>query len=367
MGHEPLWLRSNYGIQFSLTVRGRLAIGASREARLRSVKSQTLARLRRLTLLRCGDPSPKVRKSAPAAVLRDRVWRIGGMHVGAERPEALAAPDCFSGKDVLRKTIVRRDRSLAQALGRLGEQVVRIIAYRAGYHLVPRGRVPPELANEAGEIISRTKPFTLTSPARVAALCDAITYIVRNSLAGAIVECGVWRGGSMMAAALRLLQLGVDDRDLYLYDTFQGMTAPTMIDREIFSGRPAATRMEKEKPSPNDLRAVSVDSVRANIVGTGYPEAKVHCIVGPVEETLPMHSPPEGIALLRLDTDFYESTKHELIHLYHRVVAGGVLLLDDYGHFEGARLATDEFLAGLPRTPLLARIDYSGRLAVIWP
>lgn len=266
-----------------------------------------------------------------------------------------------------KQSMGQRYRFLTESLGSVGERLAQAIASRAGYQLVRRGRIPPELEDEAGEIIRRTKPFTLTSPARVAALCDAITYLVRNSVAGAVVECGVWRGGSMMAAALRLLELGVDDRDIYLYDTFQGMTAPTMIDRETFSGRAAATRMEIEKQGPDELRAVSPERVRANVIGTGYPEGNVHCIVGPVEETLPVHSPADGIALLRLDTDFYESTRHELTHLYHRIVPGGVLLLDDYGHFEGARLATDQFLAGLRRTPLLTRIDYSGRLAVIWP
>lgn len=171
----------------------------------------------------------------------------------------------------------------------------------------------------------------------------------------------------MMAVALRLLQLGVADRELYLYDTFRGMTTPTSLDRETFSGRLAATRMEREEPTPEELQAVSVDKVLANIAAVGYPEARVHCIVGPVEETLPGQSPAEGLALLRLDTDFYESTKHELTHLYHRIVPGGVLIIDDYGHFEGARLATDEFVAGLPRKPLLSRIDYTGRLAVVWP
>ena len=78
--------------------------------------------------------------------------------------------------------------------------------------------------------------------------------------------------------------------------------------------------------------------------GTGYPPERIHFVRGPVEETLPAGAPDE-IALLRLDTDWYESTRHELEHLYPRLAAGGVLLVDDYGHWEGARKAVDEYFA----------------------
>ncbi|HYM86681.1 MAG TPA: TylF/MycF/NovP-related O-methyltransferase, partial [Pseudoxanthomonas sp.] len=75
---------------------------------------------------------------------------------------------------------------------------------------------------------------------------------------------------------------------------------------------------------------------------------------------------PECIALLRLDTDWYESTRHEMIHLFPRLCVGGVLILDDYGHWLGARRAVDEYL-GEHNVPLfLQRIDYTGRYAVKW-
>jgi hypothetical protein len=87
-------------------------------------------------------------------------------------------------------------------------------------------------------------------------------------------------------------------------------------------------------------------------------------IAGKVEETLPEHA-PESIALLRLDTDWYESTRHELEHLFPRVVAGGVLLLDDYGHWKGSRKAVDEYFAAQGITMLLNRVDYTGRLGIV--
>ena len=94
---------------------------------------------------------------------------------------------------------------------------------------------------------------------------------------------------------------------------------------------------------------------------TGYPPEWVAYVEGLVEETI-TRSAPTRIALLRLDTDWYESTHHELVHLYPQLERGGVLIVDDYGHFAGARKAVDEYFADDPI--LLSRIDYTGRMAV---
>jgi hypothetical protein len=96
---------------------------------------------------------------------------------------------------------------------------------------------------------------------------------------------------------------------------------------------------------------------------TGYPDQRLHFIRGTVEETIP-GAAPSRLALLRLDTDWYESTRHELLHLYPRLADGGVLIVDDYGHWEGARRAVDEYFAEHPPLPLLARVDYTARIAV---
>jgi hypothetical protein len=90
---------------------------------------------------------------------------------------------------------------------------------------------------------------------------------------------------------------------------------------------------------------------------------RVHFIEAPVEESLPAHA-PEQIALLRLDTDWYASTRHELEHLYPRLVPGGVLIIDDYGHWEGARRAADEYFGKIGEHLLLNRLDYAARIAV---
>jgi hypothetical protein len=216
------------------------------------------------------------------------------------------------------------------------------------------------------ETIEAVRPYTKTSPERIEALCSAVSYIVRKPIPGCIVECGVWRGGSMMAAALTLLREGVSDRDLYLFDTFVGMTPPGARDIDYRGDAAAKTWSERDlleatgRDSAEEMRA----DVRRAMESTGYPPARIHLIEGPVETTIP-RSAPEQIALLRLDTDWYQSTRHELMHLYPRLVGGGVLIVDDYGHYRGARQAVEEHFARNP--VLLHRIDYTGRCVVKLP
>jgi hypothetical protein len=113
----------------------------------------------------------------------------------------------------------------------------------------------------------------------------------------------------------------------------------------------------------NSWHYVPVEEVRAAVLSTGYPAERVHMVEGKVEDTLP-GAAPERIAVLRLDTDWYASTKHEMEQLYPRLSPGGVLILDDYGHYEGARQAVDEYFAEHGGRPLLSRVDYTGRVGV---
>jgi O-methyltransferase len=238
------------------------------------------------------------------------------------------------------------------------------VASSAGYRLVPK--VPKDLGNDTREIIGSVQPFTMTSPERIAALCSSIDYVVDNDIPGSIVECGVWRGGSMMAAALRLIRKGDKERDLYLYDTFSGLTTPSEHDRRAGDGRLAEAILAERDPSQsgNIWCVAGLADVQANLARTNYPAEKCHYVEGPVEETIPSRGPLGPIAILRLDTDWYQSTLHELNHLYTQIVPGGVLIIDDYGFWEGARKAVDEFLGTIKPKPLLARIDDTGRLAV---
>ena len=219
---------------------------------------------------------------------------------------------------------------------------------------------PHELAT-----MQKVKGMTATGPGRMVGLMDAVKYVVANGIEGAFIECGVWRGGSSMVAAYTLLELGDTSRDLFLFDTFEGMSPPTAKD-VMFDGTKAEDLLkvsERREDLDNYWCIGSLENVRRNMLSTGYPEAKIHLIKGKVEDTVPQHA-PNKIALLRLDTDWYESTKHEMEHLYPRLAPHGVLIIDDYGHWVGAKQAVDEYFGKLKLKPFLSRLDYTGRLAI---
>jgi len=234
-----------------------------------------------------------------------------------------------------------------------------VVRYRKG-----GSDIPPDFDGAIAETIRHVRTYTQTSPERIASLCEATRYVVRAQIPGAIVECGVWRGGSMMAVVRTLLEAGDMTRDLFLYDTFEGMPEPGAKD-VTYTGTPASILMRNSsKDDPNSIWCYApIDAVKRAISSIGYPEKKIHFVQGMVEETIPRFA-PERIALMHLDTDWYESTRHELIHLYPRLSTGGVLMIDDYGHWKGSRKAVDEWLAQAGIKILLNRIDYTGRVAV---
>jgi hypothetical protein len=235
--------------------------------------------------------------------------------------------------------------------------VVDKAARRLGWDVRPQHALPTDFAPHEARIHERVRPYTMTTPERVQALVDAVDYVTRAEIAGAIVECGVWKGGSMMAVALRLLELGIRDRELWLYDTFAGMTPPTELDTR----RDGASAVDLYALKNGKWSDATLDEVRANIAATEYPSERLRYVVGPVEETIEREA-PAAIAILRLDTDWYESTRVELERLYPLLAPGGVLILDDYGHWGGARKAVDEYFGDRP--VLLSRIDVSARMAV---
>ncbi|MGB8522238.1 MAG: TylF/MycF/NovP-related O-methyltransferase [Candidatus Acidiferrales bacterium] len=219
---------------------------------------------------------------------------------------------------------------------------------------------PPDFHKEETDTIREVRPFTMTSAERIYALIQAVRYVSANDIEGAIVECGVWKGGSMAAIARTLLQLRNVRRDLYLFDTFEGMSEPTSNDSD-YSGKQASELLQ-EDPSFRCADA-PVDFVKSVLLKTGYPGERIHFVKGKVEETIPA-SAPGSISLLRLDTDWYESTKHELVHLFPRLSHNGVIIIDDYGHWKGSRQACDEYFAENRVPILLNRIDYTGRIAL---
>lgn len=222
--------------------------------------------------------------------------------------------------------------------------------------------VAPDITPVDLAIWRRVQPHTMTSLERVLGLIEGIRYLVRSRIEGDIVECGVWRGGSMMAAALTLKETGDESRQLYLYDTYVGNPEGRERDRDWF-GRPAEGEHAKSERKGSTWLKASLDDVKANMARTEYPSHRIHCVVGMVESTIPREA-PEKIALLRLDTNFYDSNAHVMRHLYPRLVPGGILLLDDYGYWTGARDAVDEYFSATKEPIYLARLDATGRVAV---
>lgn len=207
-------------------------------------------------------------------------------------------------------------------------------------------------------------PCTMTSPERMYALWQAVRHVVDRKVPGELVECGVWRGGSSMVMAHALLGLRDTSRELWLYDTFSGMPPPSAHDVDLM-GRSAADQLAESGGDRDNhtLAYAPLEEVQANMQRTRYPADRVRYVQGQVEETIPDHM-PRSIALLRLDTDWESSTRLELEHLWPRLSVGGVLVLDDYGHWAGARRAVDEYFADRDDAPLLLRADYTGRLGV---
>jgi O-methyltransferase len=241
--------------------------------------------------------------------------------------------------------------------------LVNSLAGRLGLEVRPSG-FRSDFDAESTQIIRRVQPYTMTTPERIYALIQAVRYVSSAGIPGSIIECGVWRGGSMMAVALTLLAADRQDVDLYLLDTYEGMSQPEAVDVDFRGGAAGSKLSRSKKTRSSEIWAYSpVEEVRQNMVLTDYDEARVHFIAGKVEDTLPEHAPAQ-LALLRLDTDWYASTRHELIHLYPRLSHGGVLLLDDYGHWKGARQAVDEYLAENNLNLLLNRVDAAGRIAI---
>ncbi|MFN2631837.1 MAG: TylF/MycF/NovP-related O-methyltransferase [Thermoanaerobaculia bacterium] len=224
--------------------------------------------------------------------------------------------------------------------------------------------IPADMDAAFAPIFRKCTRFTMTSLERMYGLYKAVGHVVAAGVPGDFVECGVWRGGSAMVIAETLKSLEVSDRQIYLYDTFKGMAAPTDEDNTVLDHVPAhGLWRNKQRATHNDWCFSPLAEVQENMRSTGYPFDRVTFVEGKVEETLPQIA-PEAVALLRLDTDWYESTKSELRHLFPKLSPGGVLIVDDYGYWAGQRKAVDEYLEKHNVAMLLHRIDNSGRMAI---
>ncbi len=212
------------------------------------------------------------------------------------------------------------------------------------------------------DILKKCKGFTLTSVERMYALYQATKYIIDHDIPGDLVECGVWRGGSSMLMAYTLKKMNALSRKIYCYDTYEGSVKPGArdVDYKNTSGDKLWSIFESKN---SKLCYVPLEEVKKNLFSTGYPENNFVFVKGKVEDTIP-HTMPEKISLLRLDTDWYESTYHEFLHLFPRLSKHGVVIIDDYGFWKGSREATDTYFRENKVKILLNRLDYSGRMGI---
>jgi O-methyltransferase len=230
-----------------------------------------------------------------------------------------------------------------------------------------RGRIYADFS-EVEQSIYRASWLNLCgSPEAIVTLVRAVDHVIERGIPGALVECGVFMGGNIEVMIRALQRHGVGERDIYLYDTFAGMPKPSDIDDASLGGIARSSweahRTEADGDKGSDWMKAGVGLVRQRIDPLGYPDEHLRFVEGMVEDTIPAVV-PEQIAILRLDTDFYSSTKHELEHLYPRLSPGGILIIDDYGAFPGSRMATDEYAAEHRLDWFLHRVDAHVRLVV---
>lgn len=221
----------------------------------------------------------------------------------------------------------------------------------------------PDLDEEFVELKRKCMPFTMTTVDSLYYTYKSTKYIIENKIPGDFVECGVWRGGNTMMVALTLMKLNSTDRKIYLYDTFEGMSKPTDKDISYLNEDADIEWSESQKGNVNEWCYSPLDEVKNNLLTTGYPKEKIFFVKGKVEDTIPGTLPGQ-IAVLRLDTDWYESTYHELVHLYPLLTKGGFLIIDDYGYWKGAREAVEQYFKENDIRIFMNRLDNSARAGI---
>lgn len=228
----------------------------------------------------------------------------------------------------------------------------------------------PELNEEDVNAIKYVlkNDLTMVSPARLTDTVLAVKHIEINNIQGSFVECGTWRGGNAIAASLACKEY-FKNRNFYIYDTFTGMSEPDDdVDKSVFIGDTSKNVFNKHQElNFNSWCYASLDEVKENFKKAGLTLENVTFIKGKVEDTLKIKSNlPEKISVLRLDTDWYDSTIVELEVLYPKLEIGGLLLIDDYGYWDGARKAVDDYFLrhDTPTRPFFAQSDFTGRVGI---
>lgn len=247
------------------------------------------------------------------------------------------------------------------------KKIIRKVFNKSGYDIV---RITPEIIarkhsacvydyqEEAGKIIERIRPYTMLSYESLITLYQQVRWSELNFIPGDFVECGIWKGGAVGLMAQTNLFFGKNERHIHCFDIFDNICEPDpKIDGEwaiqqasILSGRPPESFTGALKPVKNIYAshggACTLEEVKMLIENKiGYPKEYLHYYKGWFQDTLPVNSRSiKEIALLRIDADWYASTKICLEYLYDKVVPGGFIIIDDYGTYDGCRKAVDEWI-----------------------
>jgi O-methyltransferase len=248
----------------------------------------------------------------------------------------------------------------------LGRAVRRYTGFDFNQALLAGRGLPAHLPDSFRRQVERQRPYTMVPWQGLFFTWQAIRHVIRHAIPGAIVECGVWRGGCARLMAETLAEAGIKDRDIWLYDTFAGMTEPTVLDRRVSDLDTAEKWRRMQRGGHNEWAFAPRAAVEAALRDCPYPFERFRLVQGDILRTVPA-AMPERIALLRLDTDWYESTRHELEHLWPRLAPGGVLIVDDYGTWAGARKAADEFFNSLPGDAMPVQEAASGAALLVKP
>jgi O-methyltransferase len=230
------------------------------------------------------------------------------------------------------------------------KKIIKYLLQQIGYKIIKDDNleisIPVEASNNEKELINLVKEYSMTDYKNLYLSTQALKYIAEKKIEGDIVECGVWKGGHLIIFKSLCEKYNLDKK-IFAYDTFDGMTESSINDFN-HNGENAIDLMKKTFASENNGDNIwcyaSLDLVKKNITNVLGNTNNINFIKGDVIKTLQdKKNLPKKISILRLDTDFYESTKIELLTLFPLLEEEGILIIDDYGHWNGAKKAVDEF------------------------
>ena len=244
------------------------------------------------------------------------------------------------------------------------KNLINKIADQMGYSIINNNQKIAELSKKDNDYIDLVSKFSMTPKIRIYNLLQALRHLKIKKIDGDYVECGVWKGGNVLLFKKFLENEDFSQRNIYAFDTFEGMTNPDENDFEINTNISATKLLKNDKKKETNVWGVcSLENVKKNISKYVNNLENIYFVKGPVEITLnEAKNIPKKISLLRLDTDWYQSTKKELEVLYEKVSSGGVIIIDDYGHWGGSKKAVDNFFSD--KYVWMHYVDYACRLII---